>query len=36
MCGVDEGTGNEYSVIQVIDITRYPFKQVAKVQKNIR
>lgn len=36
VCGVDtaKGTGNDYSVIQVIDITKYPFRQVAKYRSN--
>lgn len=36
VCGVDtaKGTGNDYSVVQVLDITTFPFKQVAKYRSN--
>ena len=36
VCGVDtsKGTGNDSSVIQVLDITTYPFKQVAVYRSN--
>jgi hypothetical protein len=36
VCGIDtsKGTGNDSSVIQVLDITSYPFKQVAIYRSN--
>lgn len=36
VCGVDsaKGTGGDYSVIQVLDISAYPFRQVAVYRNN--
>jgi len=33
-CDVARGVGNDYSIIQVLDITEYPYKQVAVYRNN--